>query len=717
MYQNKHQGFTIVEVLVIAPIVILALGAFIAVMVNMTAEVLKTQSENSMVQSTQDALNTIEQDIKLSGQFLAANELTAQSPQGYADGQGPINSASDANSFTNVTTGDTRSKMLILRTFTTDKNPIDGTRQPIYTDQPSGNCDQKTVNKLFSSNTIYFVKNNTLWKRTIIQQGSGRPNLCLDSGQTVWQQPSCSSTVSKGTYCKVNDTRLANNVSDFTVDYFVNPGDTTPIATAVDTTKTITERNDALSNASAVKVNIATSTTVAGREVSNSASMRATKLNITSDPPVVVALGFTQQPVDRYVIPADGSTTFTATSNISSATYQWQISTTGASGPWLPVSNGANYSGATTSTLTVSNFTTSWNGTAYTGWNGYKYRAVITNFGDQATSNVATLNVSNWGSVTYLNGFGHYQDGASGYPTIGYTKTSAGVVMLRGMVEKSSAIVAGDIIGVLPDGYKPNGTLIFQTSTSANVPSRVDVNALGEIRIESGSQSWTSLEGISFIPAGTSHTRNTLTPTSGWVNWGNPFSTASYATDSLGRTHTQGLLRNGTIADGTQLVNNLSAAARSPEYLHLPARSNTASGIGIDPTTGIVAKGVGSSSYLSINSMFYPTSFPPAAGTWTNLSLMSSWIPYGGFSSPQYIKGSDNIVRLKGLIKGGSAAYGVQVALMPTGYRPKERTLTTALCNPQVYCRIDVLPTGEVLMYLSNSGWTALDNITFLAEQ
>lgn len=709
--QSKNRGFTIVEVLVIAPIIILALGAFIAVMVNMTAEVLKTQSENSMVQGTQDALSSIERDIKLSGQFLAGNELVAQSPQGYADGYGTINSDSDVNSFTNVTAGNTRSKMLILRTFTTDKNPIDGTRQPIYTDQPTASCAQKTTNKLFSSNTIYFVKNNTLWKRTIVQQGSGRPNLC----DTPWQQPSCSSTVTKGTFCKVNDSRLADNVSDLTIDYFTNPGDTTPIADANDTTKTVSQRNDALSGATTAKISITTAAKVAGRDVGNTAAVRATKLNITSDPPVVVTLGFIQQPTDQSVIPADGSTTFSATANISSSAYQWQLSTNGGTS-WANISNGANYSGATTNTLTVSNFTTTWNGTAYVGWNGYKYRVVVTNFGDTATSSAATLNVSTWGDITYLNG---YSDYLGTYSTIGYTQTSAGVVMLKGLVKKSSAIPqsSNDVVGILPPNYRPNGTLIFETSTSPTVPSRVDVAANGEIRIQTGDQSWTSLEGISFIPASTSYTRTALTtPTNGWVNYGGSFSPASYVIDSLGRTHIQGLLKSGTMTNGTPMVGGLPAGAMPSKYMHVVARNNGAFGfIGIDQTNGIVAKGVGNNGYHSINTMYYPASF----NSWQTPGLQNGWVSYDGgafFATPQYTKGSDNIVRLKGIVKSGTTTNGTVIMNLPAGYRPKERVLHASVCA-DAYCRIDILPNGNVELYVSSATWTTLDSVTFIAEQ
>ncbi len=700
MSQSNNRGFTIVEVLVIAPIIILALGAFIAVMVNMTAEVLKTQSENSMVQSTQDSLETIEQDIKISGQFLAANELTAQSPQGYADGTGPINST-NANSFTNVTTGNTRSKMLILRTFTTDKNPIDGTRKPIYTDQPAPDCNPRTINKLFSSNTVYFVKNNTLWKRTIIQQGSGRPNLCLSPGESVWQEPSCSSTVTKGAFCKVNDTRLASNVSDFTVDYFTNASDTTPIANASDPSKTIAERNDALTNASTVRVTIKTLATVAGRTVSNSAAIRATKLNIVSDPPVVVTLGFSQQPTDKPVIPTDGSTTFTAGANISSATYQWQLSIN--SGPWADVTNGANYSGATTHELTVSNFTTS--------WNGYQYRAVITNFGDMSTSQPATLIVTTWGSPTYLSG---YSDYLNTYSSFGYTKTSAGVVMLKGMVKKSSPVVAGDVIGILPPDYRPTGTLIFETTTNSNVPSRVDVAANGEIRVQSGDAGWLSLEGITFIPASTSYTRTNLTPVNSWTNYGGTFPGASYVTDSIGRVHVQGLVRNGVMTNGTQMVTGLPAFPS--KYQHVVARNNGAFGfIGIHQADGIVAKGVGNNGYHSINTMYYPAS----ASGWQTPALQNGWVTYDSgafFATHQYIKGSDNIVRFKGIIKSGNAANGTVLFTLPAGYRPKERILATSVCADQ-HCRIDILPNGNVELYLASSVWTALDSITFLAEQ
>lgn len=199
---KNHQasvGFTLVEILVIAPIVVLIIGIFVSLMVVMTGEVIGTRAQNTLVYNTQSVLDQIEQDVKASSEFLAGNDFALQSPQGYADGAGLIFS-----DFENVDA--TKGTMLVLRSFTTDKNPLDNTRQLIYTNQPAGNCTADTLasNQPFVQNVIYFIKNNTLWRRTLIQQGTGTPTLC----GTPWQLPSCQPGVTRGSYCKADDKRI-----------------------------------------------------------------------------------------------------------------------------------------------------------------------------------------------------------------------------------------------------------------------------------------------------------------------------------------------------------------------------------------------------------------------------------------------------------------------------------------------------------------------------
>jgi hypothetical protein len=686
---HQSHGFTLVEVLIIAPIVILAIGTFVAAMVNMTGDVLRTREENSIVYNTQDALNTIEQDIVMSGAFLAGNEIAAPSPQGINNSTGAV------NSFTNVGSNGT---MLILRSLTTDKNPLDGARQPIYTDQPNG-CAQKTSNKLFTDNVIYFVKSGTLWRRTILQQGNGTPTLC----NTPWQQPSCAVGIAKGTACKINDTKLLDNVTAFTISYKSNPNDsdTNSLNTAAtDTTATVDTRNQTLLTATAAKVTLTSGKTVAGQAISHTGYLQASKINITQDAPTVVPLAISQQPSDQSVAWTAANATFSVGSSYTGSTYQWQRSTDGGSS-WT------NIAGATGSTLTITPINMS--------LNGYQYRAVVTNSGTSVNSDAATLTVYIWQPIPSFNA--NWSNFSTPYAFHGYTKTPSGFVMLKGLIKRSGSITSGEVIGTLPVGYRPSARLIFQTSTSnAGHFARVDVDTTGSILAIAGDPGFLSLEGINFMPSGTTFTPLTLT--NSWVFFGSPYATPAYAVDGAGRTHIQGLVGGGNVADNVQIVNNLPASARTGQYLHVPDfTSGPGPGyVGIDPTNGVVAKGAGNGNgWMNINAMFHPAS---ASASWINLGLMNGWTTLGGFSTPQYIKGSDNVVMVKGLISSGTVNDGTVVGCLPAGYRPKDRILIQGGITNAKAVRWDIRQTdGCIEIYYGDAGWASLDAISFVAEQ
>lgn len=668
-------GFTLVEMLIIAPIVILAIGGFIALMVTMVGSVLSTRDQTTMTYQSQDALNRVEDDIRLSAQFLTTTG-TLVSPQGSNDGTAAFTNASNT---------------LILYTLATTKNPSDSSRELVYYEnQPNACGAQQTFNQVLINKIIYYIKNGSLWRRTVMPAYNTNATPDTETVCTApWQQDSCSPGYSIATRCKTNDIELMKNVSTLDVKYYSNSSSTVDLTAA------------GAAAASSVKVTVSGSKNSAGHTVGTTQSTRATRLNVSVQPPTIIPLQFTQHPADKAVIHTDTNVAFSASASLARATFQWERSIN--NGAFLPVA------GATSATYTLP--------TVNLGMTGDRYRAVATADNETVTSNPATLTVTIWGDMDFGPGFSNFQDTYSinNYSWLGYTRTTAGVVMLKGMVKKSTAIAAGDLIGTLPAGSRPSGTLIFQTS-SANASSRVDVNALGEIRVQVGNAGWVSLEGINFIPAGTSYTRNPLTLVNSWVDYGGSFPTPTYVMDSVGRVNVQGLVKNGTITDNTQIVNNLPASARTGEYLHLPSRNSAFGLIGISPTTGIVAKGTGTNNYTTLNSLYYPASF----GSWTNLALQYGWVTYSaGFASPQYAKGADNIVRLKGLVRAGTTTDGTVIANLPAGYRPKDgsRALIGTVCNPNVYCRIDVLPNGNVELYFSNNGWTSLDSVTFLAEQ
>ena len=114
---------------------------------------------------------------------------------------------------------------------------------------------------------------------------------------------------------------------------------------------------------------------------------------------VACAPTITQQPTNVSTCDNTGVSFTCIGTATGGVTYQWQLSTAGAGGPWNNLSNTAPYSGVTTSTLTVN--------PAVVSMNGYQYRCVVTGTcNPTATSNAAVLTVaaaSVGGTVTPAN--------------------------------------------------------------------------------------------------------------------------------------------------------------------------------------------------------------------------------------------------------------------------------------------------------------------------
>jgi hypothetical protein len=92
---------------------------------------------------------------------------------------------------------------------------------------------------------------------------------------------------------------------------------------------------------------------------------------------------FTSQPANQ-IIRFGGTAMFTVAASGPATSFQWQIATNGGA-TWNNLSNGAPYSGVTTTTLTVSGATLA--------LNDARYRCVAANVAGSATSNAATLTV------------------------------------------------------------------------------------------------------------------------------------------------------------------------------------------------------------------------------------------------------------------------------------------------------------------------------------
>lgn len=689
---SPRSGFTLVEMVVIAPILILTLGAFVLALVNMVGDTLASRDANALVHDTQASLDRIEQDVRLATGFQATSGATL-SPQGQN------------NNYTGTTAFVASStNHLVMAIPATTLNPLDADRKIVYyANQPNPCGAQQGYNIPLTATVVYFVHNNSLFRRTIV------PAYTLTAGPSQvcnapWQQNSCSPGYTS-TQCQTQDVKLLDDVSSISLAYYSSPTSSTDLGPT--------------NAASAATLGITVNTTkdTGGQSFTHSATLRATRINSTIAA-TSVPLAFTTQPQDTYAAIADTNITFTATAP-GTPTYTWQRSTNNGS-TWTTIP------GATSPTLTIPSVDMT--------WNGNKFRAIaIDEFGRVITSNTVTLTVGLWGSFAYENNWRDYS--ATTYAGGQYTKTSAGLVTLRGLVAGGTESW-DNTIATLPPEYRPANRMMFYVGsydTGANRSSgygRVDILSNGEVKFMTGDNTWVALDSIRFMANGAPCSISTdITPLlNGWVNYAGGYDNLSVCRNASGLIVTKGLVRSGTSTAGTQ-IGAMPSGYQSTEHRILPAAdgqsaaptSRIHNSIGIySYATGFVARGK-LVNYLSVNNIYAANN---GAVAWqTPATVNGGWVHYGGsFATLQYGKTSDNIVMLKGLIKDGATADDTVLFRLPAGYTPSKRVLSSGVVYDSVapymaHARIDVETDGDVILHSgSNATWTSLDAISFYAD-
>lgn len=268
MTKKYSRGFTFVEMLVVAPIVILTIGSFIALIIVMSGDVLAARAQNVLAYNIQDALTRMEYDIKSSSRFMATtNNFSLTSPQGYDDG---------TSAFYNV--DGTQGTVLILEQTATTQNPSMAPSSFAYLRNQPYSCSSPSLrdNAIMMYNVVYFVKgsgaDSTLWRRTLM------PSSYATAGCSVpWQQPSCTTPAG---FCITNDIELVKGVttSDFSVQYYAAANSTTPNASVSSTATAPATRQTTLETLTTANISIRANTLVAGRDVTWAGSLRATRI-------------------------------------------------------------------------------------------------------------------------------------------------------------------------------------------------------------------------------------------------------------------------------------------------------------------------------------------------------------------------------------------------------------------------------------------------------
>lgn len=671
--QIKHRlpaGFTLVEVLIIAPVVIIAVTGFVMLMVGMVGDVLVTRDQNNLSFETQDSLDRIEQDVRLSTQFLTTTN-SLPSPQG-----------SDSN-FTGTAAFSNAGSTLILGGLTTDKNPADSSRQLVYYALQPNACgsSQVTYNRVLLSKIVYFINNGSLWRRVILPDYN--TNATPDDNTVCavpWQRNTCSIGYSTSTRCQTNDSELLRGVGSFSIKYYDSPTGTTDIG------------NSQALAATTVEVTLNGSKTTAGRALTSTGTMRASKLNnIDVDPPIPAAPSVLGQ--------FDGS----------AVTFSWDP---------VPLASSYyisyNINGGTTVNTSVNSSTKSYSINASFG-DTITFFLAAHNSSGTSSYGQAAVTVS-WYPCSSSTGWINYQ---ASYAAAAYTKTNNDIVVLKGLIKNGTA-TSGTTICTLPPGYRPTARLAFIVPTSNGVEgaaARIDVLSTGEVQIISGNNTWIDLDNIRFVASTAPYSWADLTPAGTWTNFLGTHATLQSTVDTVGRVHIQGAIKNGSWTDGAAIT-TMPAAQQPSHIMTFPATSATSYNeyrANPSPTGTLTARGINAGAFYSIIGQYYPSSF----GGWTTVnSLGGSWVNYNAATNTPvgYTKASDGMVTLRGTIKNGNTAAGTNLFTLPAGYQPKERQMFIVSANG-AYGRIDVFNDGTVQLRAGSATFTSLDSISFLAEQ
>ncbi|MGB3945367.1 MAG: hypothetical protein WBK76_00815 [Candidatus Saccharimonadales bacterium] len=705
---TKQYGFTLVEVLVIAPVVILFIGVFIAMLVTMTGESLMVREKNVAVYDSQATQYDIEAEVERSTGFATTTGALPNTPQGTASPQGVRNETTNTptnTAFTNTRSGNFDT--LIMKSPATDKMPGDPTRKLIF--QGDGYC--LSANRpIYAYWTVYFTAPDrdttdtsdvALFKRTIMPQTAAcaRP----------WQRNSChpddKNNPAYNGVCQSRDEKLVSGVTKFWVTYKNEAGGT---VTAPSATR--------------ISVELSVSKQVAGNAISftsNSTSNATNIKSIASNPatPALGTINFTR--VSPGPNPYRTTFTWNLVGNAMSYEVRYRFLPSGGAwsawSAWQPVAVDWNPSYSV-------------EGTARKETPAIEVR-VITSSGTYPLGSRQATALPSWDECTPLNGWANY-DGT--YNTLGYTKTVSGAVGLKGLIRSGqlwdfdSATEATRRVCVLPEGFRPANHLIFNgaaydpNGTNGNGSGRIDIFPDGRIFITGGSNpgstnGWVSLDGIIYMTASGNPAWQSGSWLNGWYynSYGDTYPNLGFWKDSLGRVWIQGLATGGP---ASVTMANIPSNMYPDGGMHYPVSADNRGGA-VNIQGSLLQSRPSYGSYISTQLLYYST------GGLYNLALYNGWRNYDTYwSQARCYKASDDIVVLQGLVAAGDAAAGGMAGIhgcaggAEAGMSTGRRALFSAWKNWESQGRVD-LPTDKYLYPMATDpGWTSLDGIHYISN-
>lgn len=192
----KQAGFTLVELLVMAPVVMVTIVLLMSYLFNQYGQLTQQGALINLQVEAQNIVFSIQDDI------LLANSFNTELNDGLVDNHDP------SSGWSNATTPPT----LIVSTPALTANHRDPNRQPVYTNTEG--CDASVIqeNAPLYNNVIYFASGANLYKRIVTA-----PSTMATCG-TSFQKQSCPSA-SATSSCPA-DRLLTDKLNTMTLTYY-----------------------------------------------------------------------------------------------------------------------------------------------------------------------------------------------------------------------------------------------------------------------------------------------------------------------------------------------------------------------------------------------------------------------------------------------------------------------------------------------------------------
>lgn len=701
---SASQGFTLVEMLVVAPIVLLVIGVLVSAMVSMVGDAMVANTRTTVAYNTREALNRIEEDARVSMNFMNSFSYFRK-PQGKDNNLAAFKSTSSD---------------LILTQQATTKSPYNAIRDLVYyKDQPSPCDSTRANNRALLARVIYFTTNRsdgkkTLWRRVISRDWNTtgddantvcdtpwQRNTCADGQPLSTDKPAGAATIepSSTSPCLARDEKILDNVTGFTTTYYT-PGNSV-------TTNPL--------DATSFRVKLTSSEVAAGTNITQSATVQVSRISDVPIQPAPVTPVITKYLPDSSVYNNTLKMSFTWKSPGAYAyIVRYRINGGDWSDPETTTSNTKSISVQKRSAVQI----------AVTGVNDTGTSAEAYSTPEQTNFFTAFDLENSW--VCY----------GSPYACPEFTITDAGVVSLHGSIRDGTS----QKIATLPDGFAPSKTLIFEVQGAGNNPARIDVSPNGSVRWVGGaSNGWLALNNINFLSANAEVGQpvgyptfncpsGCTTPWRDYADGASAHGKTTFILDTLNRVHMSGIILAPTPAPtfGIKIMDiptspiNFTPANNIHEVVTTSSAGTGFSNMQLDQTAINYRLGSGQGIYLIYASKFSTTS-------WTTPALLNGGVVSGAYTPMSYSKASDGLVSLRGLATNGTVSPGTVLFKLPVGMRPRNNLVfltagyNSAASEGQVSARVDITPDGNVSIQSGNgtltSHWLSLAGINFVAEQ